>query len=126
MPDAGVAPCSSCSLSGVPPRLAFRVGGRRPREPGAAPPTGRASAIRPPTSAFALGSDPLGVAGPALARVASQPRHRPTGHCPDLASPRLQALLAVEVPADRRRPSEGRCRDSPPDPTDDHENPTWG
>jgi hypothetical protein len=59
--------------------------------------------VRRPTP-LALGSGPLGLAVLGLGGLAVEPRHRPTGHCPRLAPPRLPVLLAVEVEDQPGRP----------------------
>src|SRR5215831_5687392 len=101
----------------LPPCLAPRLGGHRPREPRAPPSTPGPPALRSPTTPHAAGPRPLGLAEPGLGGLAFPSRHRAAGDGAGVAPPRLPALLAVEVQPEPDRPPEARRRDSPPDPT---------
>ena len=110
----------------VSPRPALRVGGPRPREPRAPPSTPGPPALRSPTTPRAVGPGPLGLAVPGLGGLAIQSRHRAAGDGARVASPRLAALLALEVQAEPARPPEARRRASPLIRRMARENPTWG
>src|SRR5262249_55843987 len=77
-----------------------------------------ASLVCPPTPPVAGGPHPLGLAIARLGRVAVLPGHRAARHRPCLAPPRLPALLAMEVQAERGWPPAARRRAAPPDPPD--------
>src|SRR6516165_4300157 len=110
----------------VSPRRARRVGGHCPREPRAPPSTPGPPALRSPTPPGAAGPAPLGLAVPGLGGLAIQSRHRAAGDGARVASPRLAALLALEVQAEPARPPEARRRASPLIRRMARENPTWG
>ena len=70
-----------------------------------------------PTPSVSLGPDLMGLAVPRLGGVAIHPGHRAARHRAGLASPRLPALLALEVQAQPGRALETRRRAARPDPT---------
>src|SRR6516225_1473208 len=70
----------------------------------APPSTPGPPALRSPTPPGAAGPAPLGLAVPGLGGLAIQSRHRAAGDGARVASPRLAALLALEVQAEPARP----------------------
>src|SRR6516164_6615723 len=90
----------------LPPGLAPRLGGHRPREPRAPPSTPGPPAGRSPTTPRAGGPRPLGLAEPDLGELAVQSRHRAAGNGAGVAPPRHPALLAEEVQPEPGRPPE--------------------
>src|SRR5262252_3992964 len=89
----------------------------RPREPAAAPPTRRpdpADSHTAARSASYLGQAPLGAGSPLVCRLAPAAELRHAGYGRALASPRLAAELALEVPLPRR-PAPAQPRGARPD-----------
>src|SRR5215831_15768237 len=81
----------------LPPGLALRLGGHRPREPRAPPSTSGSPAVRSPTTPHAGGPRPLGLAVPGLGGLAIQSRPRSAGDGARVAPARLPAFLALAV-----------------------------
>ena len=96
------------------------------REPRVAAPTGRPPAHRAASTAANRRPAVLGPALPPVGRLDGCRLHRPTRHRHPVAADWLQALLDLEEPPARARPS--RCRPGRPraDPTMARANPLWG
>ena len=91
-----------------------RVGRRKPGPPAATLDPGaqvQASAAPKPRPNL------LGLLVSPLVELAFRPRHRPAGNGRPLASTWLQALLAMEVPFKKARPTKDQGGNSPPDLT---------
>jgi len=95
--------------------LCHTVGPGR-REPRLEAATLRPPAVRQSTTTSSPGPAVLGLAVTALVGLALRPPRRQARHRPPVASPRLQALLALEVSPEDARPTEDRRRDPRPYP----------